>query len=216
MYFTFLLMIIPLIANVVDRVALPAHNSDYIGPANYMTIVLGRNYVKNDLYKAVIEGAVDFGKKYPDTKITYLDAGFAVSSWIPMLPHSSHNTGKSLDFGFVYNDADGEVKSGSPSWTGYGVYAQDKLTNNQKKCFKENSLYGFTKYVGLTIGKGEYVLDKRLTRDLIQSMHKQKKISKIFLEPYLKSSFGLKNYKKIKFHGCESVRHDDHFHVQID
>ncbi len=212
----FLLFFVPLTARIVDRVPLPAHNSDFIGPANYMTIVLGRNYVKQDLYKAVIESAAVFGKKYPTAKITYLDAGFALSSWIPIIPHSGHNGGKSLDFGFIYDDAEGEVKRGSPSWSGYGVYAQEKLTNNQKKCFKENSMYGLSKYFALSTGKGEYKLNKRMTRELVQALHKQTKITKIYLEPYLKSSLGLKRFKKIKFPGCNSVRHDDHIHVQID
>lgn len=212
----FTLIFIPGMASLLDRERLPAHNSDYIGPANYMTVVLNRNYVHKDLKKAVIAAAAQFGDKHPEAKIAYLDAGFPLFSWIPMLPHKSHNTGKSLDIAFVYNDSEGEIKRGSPSWTGYGVFASDKLSKQQKKCLSENGLYDMTKYLGLSVGKGEYELNTKLTQDLIRIFHKQRKIKKIFLEPTLKRSLGLGRFKKIRFHGCESVRHDDHFHIEIE
>ncbi len=216
LYTLALFIVVPLLAKLVDRVPLPAHNSEYIGPANYMTIALGRNYVKSDLYQAIINAAVKFGDKHPDAKITYLDAGFALSKYIPMYPHKSHNTGKSLDLGFIYKNAEGDVMKGSPSWTGYGIFTKEKLTKRQKKCLEENSLYDFTKYFGLGIGKGEYKLEGRLTQDLIKTIHREAKIKQIFIEPYLKASLGLSRFGKIKFHGCDAVRHDDHFHIEIE
>ncbi|MFT5619364.1 MAG: hypothetical protein ACI85I_002607, partial [Arenicella sp.] len=38
---------------------------------------------------------------------------------------------------------------------------------------------------------------------------------KVFIEPHLKTRLGLENYSKIRFHGCQAVRHDDHIHVQL-
>lgn len=216
LYFLFLLMFIPLFARVVDRVPLPAHNSDYIGPANYMTVVLGRNYVKKDLYEALISAVASFGDKHPEAKIVYLDAGFALSSWIPMWPHKSHNSGKSLDLAFIYNDTKGDIQRGTPTWTGYGEYVTDKPNKALRKCLDENSSYDFSKLFGLSVGKNKYVINKRLTQDLIQNIHKESKIKTIFLEPYLKKDLGLSRFKKIKFQGCNSVRHDDHMHIEIE
>lgn len=205
-----------MLARMVDRVPLPAHNSDYIGPASYATVLLGRNYVKQDLYEAVITAVGDFGDKHPEAKVSYLEAGFALSSWIPMLPHSSHNSGKSLDLAFIYNDEKGDIQRGTPSWTGYGVYASDKSNKAINKCLKENGSYDFSKMFGITVGKEPYVINKRLSQDFVQELHKQSKIKSIYLEPYLKKSLGLSRFKKIKFQGCTSVRHDDHMHIEIE
>ena len=57
-----------------------------------------------------------------------------------------------------------------------------------------------------------YWLKKRWNgRQQIQN----KAIKKIFIEPHLKTRWGLKNYQKIRYHGCHAVRHDDHIHVQL-
>lgn len=46
-------------------------------------------------------------------------------------------------------------------------------------------------------------------------MIKNPAVRKIFLEPHLKTRLKLSKYSKIRFHGCHSVRHDDHIHLQL-
>jgi hypothetical protein len=62
--------------------------------------------------------------------------------------------------------------------------------------------------------KKKYRFDPGLTREPIAYYGRDKQIGKILLEPHLTTSLSL-GYGKISGVQCGSVRHDDHFHVQI-
>ena len=62
--------------------------------------------------------------------------------------------------------------------------------------------------------KEMYKFDYKRSFDLINFLASNKLIGKLFIEPHLKSRMNLTN-SKIKFHGCQAVRHDDHIHVQL-
>ncbi len=40
-------------------------------------------------------------------------------------------------------------------------------------------------------------------------------LSVYIIEPYLKKSLGLGTESKIRFQGCQAVRHDDHIHLEL-
>ncbi len=63
--------------------------------------------------------------------------------------------------------------------------------------------------------KDAYPLDEKRTQTMVELFAAQPAISKIFIEPHLKTRLNL-NSPKIRFHGCKAARHDDHVHVQID
>ena len=75
-------------------------------------------------------------------------------------------------------------------------------------------MYDFPKY--LTFGKinKDLVFSEKGTKKLIKNILKSRDVGKIFIEPHLKNRINLKN-KKIRFHGCGAVRHDDHIHVEL-
>ena len=58
-------------------------------------------------------------------------------------------------------------------------------------------------------------LDKEKTIILIQQLLSISNSEKLFIEPHLKQTLGFNNNSKIRFHGCQAVRHDDHIHFQI-
>jgi hypothetical protein len=62
--------------------------------------------------------------------------------------------------------------------------------------------------------KNEFVFDAVRTKTLVNLFAEQLSIGKIFIEPHLKTRLGLVS-AKIRFHGCQAVRHDDHIHVQL-
>jgi hypothetical protein len=62
--------------------------------------------------------------------------------------------------------------------------------------------------------KNDFEFDELRTKRLVQLLTAQKDIGKLFIEPHLKKRLGL-NDAKIRFHGCQAVRHDDHIHVQL-
>jgi len=62
--------------------------------------------------------------------------------------------------------------------------------------------------------KKNFTFDSTKTKELVNLFASKPTIEKIFIEPYLKTRLKLTS-NKIRFHGCEAVRHDDHVHVQI-
>ena len=104
----------------------------------------------------------------------------------------------------------------SKSVSGYGVFEAPKSNEYDQinKCLKDNILYDFPKY--LTFGKinKDLVFSEKGTKKLIKNILKSRDVGKIFIEPHLKNRINLKN-KKIRFHGCGAVRHDDHIHVEL-
>lgn len=64
------------------------------------------------------------------------------------------------------------------------------------------------------IGGIIYIIPEKGTKALAQLILKQKNVGKLFIEPHLKTRLNLTS-KKVRFHGCKAVRHDDHIHFQL-
>ena len=143
-----------------------------------------------------------------------MDASFPFIDDFPLLPHLSHSDGKKIDISFMYLDKNGESTTKKPSTTGYGTFVN--LTNKTAEhCIDKGYWqYDFTRF--LTFGTiDDLKFDKHKTKLLIEELLNYKLTDKIFIEPYLKTELGFDNETKIRFHGCQAVRHDDHIHLQI-
>lgn len=216
LYILATLLIVPPVAAWLGRVPLPLSGS--LRPLTMMTCILNRHYVHPDLKHIAEETATAMDKKYPGSHINYLDANFPFFNKFPLLPHLSHNDGKKLDLAFYYI----EKKSGrecneSPSIIGYGVCEHPKHGEENIPGFcKENGYwqYGFLEKIIPQGKKADFEFDERRTSFLIISIAGKALVEKIFIEPHLKSRMNLSN-SKIRFHGCQAVRHDDHIHFQI-
>ena len=210
-YLAFNLLIIPPIAKSLGRERLPVFNST-LKPRNIIYPLLFRNYVKpelNDLLKRTAEKL-----KKPNIAITYLDANFPFLDGFPLLPHLSHNDGKKIDLSFMYLNEIGRRIDKKPSVTGYGVYVKQENPSAVDCLTKGFWQYDFTKY--LTLGRiNNLNFDSDGTKVLIQELLVNQNSHKLFIEPYLKELLGLNKHSKIRFHGCQAVRHDDHIHFQI-
>lgn len=212
LYFFSTFLIVPLISPVFGREKVK--HSEKIKPTNYMTVLLNRNYVRPKLNELLN----NTGKKLNGTNITihYLDANFPFIDKFPLLPHLSHNDGKKIDISLVYETKNGVISSKKKSVSGYGVFETPKSNEYDQvnKCLKENFLYDFSKY--LTFGKinKDLFFSEKGTKKLIKNILKSRDLGKVFIEPHLKNRINLKN-KKIRFHGCGAVRHDDHIHLEL-
>ena len=136
-----------------------------------------------------------------------------------MLPHLSHSDGKKLDITYYYKDNSSNKEiHGSPSWLGYGFC--EEPTRHEINTTTECKSQGYWQYdllrhfVSKSL-KGKYNVDGQKTAQLIKAFANESTISMIFIEPHLKQRWGLSNIEKIRFQGCQAVRHDDHIHVQI-
>ncbi len=213
---TFLL--VPVIAKPFGRVPLPLTETDHLQPLNILTCFLNRNYVRPELKQTAFEVAKQMNTKFPGTTINYLDANFPFIDRFPLIPHLSHNDGKKLDLSFCYrNTKTGEPTNECPSFIGYGI-CEEPLPNEKNTtdfCAEKGYWqYSFLTKVISQKNKQYFTFDSEKTKELVNLFAAQPSIGKIFIEPHLKTRLNLTSVK-IRFHGCQAVRHDDHIHVQL-
>ena len=209
------LILVPNLAPLFGREKIK--QSELIKAHSFFTNLMNRNYVRPELNKALASIANRVSKKHKGLYLVYLDANFPFINKFPLLPHLSHNDGKKIDVSLVYKDEKGVLTNKKPSVSGYGVFEVPlKGEYNQIKTCKDSGKwqYDFTKYFTFgAINKG-LVFSEKGTKDLVLAIQKEPSIGKIFIEPHIKNRLHLKS-SKIRFHGCQAVRHDDHIHFQL-
>jgi hypothetical protein len=212
-YLLLTFLIVPLIAPLLGREKVI--HTEKINPANYMTVILNRNYVRPELNKLLKK--IDQNLNGTEITINYLDANFPFINKFPLLPHLSHNDGKKLDLSLIYETKNGEISKEQKSNSGYGVYeGPNRSESNQiKKCLDKGYFqYDFPKYLTLGIKNKELVFSARGTKALLNAILKEDNLGKLFIEPHLKERLKLNN-NKVRYHGCRAARHDDHIHIQL-
>ena len=217
LYVFCLFVIVPLIAKPFGRVPLPLFRTNHVQPGTIWTCVLNRNYVTPNLKSTVFSVADKMSKKYPGTVVNYLEANFPFINGFPLPPHLSHKDGKKLDLSFLYNDRKtGLNTTDLPSFFGYGVCEAPKQTEVNMPEVCDGKGYWQYNLISQIIKqeKNDFIFDSVRTKTLVNLFAEQTSIGKIFIEPHLKTRLGLVS-TKIRFHGCQAVRHDDHIHLQL-
>ena len=211
------LFVVPNIAPIFGREMVK--NTSNISATNYMTVLLNRNYVKPELNILLHQVSEDLKQIDSSIVVSYLDANFPFINGFPMFPHLSHNDGKKVDLAFLYYDSLKQQSSNNtPSYFGYGAYTEPKPNEENTALRCENMgywQYGFLGKILPERNTPNLILDEKRTRHLLLLLSQQATIKKIFIEPYLKMRLSLNSVNKIRFHGCQAVRHDDHIHVQL-
>jgi hypothetical protein len=217
-YAVFLFGIVPITASLFGRVPLPLVTKNFVKPANMLTYVLGRNYVRRELREIIFHVGGEMQEKYPGTVINYLDTGFPFINGFPLWPHLSHNDGKKADISFQYfNNVTGEYSTDVPSWIGYGVCEEPRADEYDYAAVCEQKgfwQYSFMRNHVSQEFKHNYLFDETRTAALVRAFIRKKEIGKILIEPHLKQRLNL-THPKVRLHGCQAVRHDDHVHVQL-
>jgi len=218
LYLFSVFVIVPPIAKLFGRVAMPLTTTNHVRPTNMLTVILNRNYVRPELRRATFDVAAKLSKKYPGTTLNYLEANFPFFNGFSLAPHLSHSDGKKLDVSFFYRDAGtSEATDRVPSWLGYGV-SEGPLPgefDRPAECARQG--YWQYSFMSRAIPQGnkmKYTFDPRRTKDLVNFFATDQSIGKILIEPHLKTRLGLTSVK-VRLHGCIAVRHDDHIHVQL-
>lgn len=217
-YLIFVFAVVPLAAKPFGRVPLPLFERNHVRPANAITFFLNRNYVRPVLRRITYAVADRMNEEHPGTTLNYLDANFPFINKFPLFPHLSHNDGKKLDLSFLYKDSKTGIETNEvPSWIGYGICEEPRPgeANRPDDCAQK----GFWQYSALKENlpqgaKADFIFDEVRTRLMINSFVKEKNLGKILIEPHLKTRLHLTS-DKIRLHGCNAVRHDDHIHVQL-
>lgn len=211
-------LIVPIIAKPLGRIPLPLTQTNNLQPLNILTCFLNRNYVKPELKLTMFEVAKQMNNKFPGTVLNYLDANFPFFNGFPLFPHLSHNDGKKVDLSFCYiNTQTNNSTNESPSFIGYGI-CEEALPNekNTSDFCAKNGYWQYTILKNLVSqeNKKKLKFDQSKTKDLINFFASKQIIGKIFIEPHLKKRLHLTS-DKIRFQGCQAVRHDDHIHIQL-
>lgn len=218
LYLTFTFLFIPIIAKPFGRLPLPLIETNHLKPLTFLTCLLNRHYVRKELKEVALHAADEMHTAFPSTTIHYLDGNFPFINNFPLLPHLSHNDGKKLDLAFCYlESATGKETNDCPSVIGYGICEEPMASEKNTAQFCAQR--GYWKYSFLTHvvpqenGKN-FQLDNKRTKKLVNLLTADKSIGKLFIEPHLVARLELHS-DKIRFHGCQAVRHDDHIHVQL-
>ena len=213
-----LFIVPPLAKTWYNRIPLPMVREGNFQPLNFITCILNRHYVRSSLLVHAKNVANRLEAKHPGTVMYYLDANFPFINGFPLPPHLSHNDGVKLDLAFCYKDQKtGVAVNASPSWMGYGVCEEPRAgEENMSELCEEKGYwhYSFLKVIMPQGGKEQYALDEERTRELVSVWATEGDVEKVFIEPHLKTRLRLKS-DKIRFHGCQAVRHDDHLHIQL-
>ncbi|MHA7059061.1 hypothetical protein ACWGOQ_0017680 [Aquimarina sp. M1] len=208
-------LIVPYLAPVFGREKIK--NNDVLEAHSTFTIFCNRNYVTPQLNAVLLNIAKTINDKHNTIKLIYLDANFPFITGFPLLPHLSHRDGKKIDISLIYKNEKNKITNKKPAIFGYGVYEDlDPGEYNQIRVCKKKGYwqYDFAKYLTFGILNKQLKLSEKATKDLLLTIVKEQKVRKVFIEPHLKNRLGLQS-SKIRFHGCQAVRHDDHIHVQL-
>ncbi|RNC88517.1 MAG: hypothetical protein ED555_12825 [Allomuricauda sp.] len=208
-------LIVPIVAPFFGREKIK--ESEVVKAHSFFYKLANRNYVRPELNKAIQRIATEFDRKNNGIQLVYLDANFPFIDKFPLLPHLSHNDGKKIDVSLVYKEKNGQLTNKKPSVSGYGAFENptsseyDQLAVCKKKGHWH---YDFPKY--LTFGNINKDIEFSImgTRQLANLIVDQREIGKLFIEPHLKTRLNLTS-GKVRFHGCQAVRHDDHIHFQL-
>jgi hypothetical protein len=199
--------IVPPIAKQFGRVRLTTIDKSILRPHSVWYSVLNRDYVVPKLAETTQRVAI----------IYFLDAAFPFHG-MPLLPHLNHEDAHQLDITFFYLDKNQQVTNDKPSTLGYGYYESPRVgepqTSEYCKTKLKNKFYDFAQ--NMTFGsRKDLTFDPNRTKKIIQTFAQDRNVRRIFLEPHLTKRLNFKGLDNIRPAGCETARHDDHFHVQI-
>ncbi len=200
--------LVPFVAPLAGREKI--HTHPRLQPANFMTVVLNRNYVSPKL-QAVLQEVAE------NQSIRFSDANFPFINKFPLLPHLSHNDGNKVDLSFIYETLDGQPTDKTKSVSGYGVFESPKPNEfDQISVCKQQGYfqYDFPKYLTFGTKNSDLIFSESANTALIKQIVRHPSIQKVFIEPHLVTRLQLSS-SKIRYHGCRAVRHDDHIHIQV-
>ena len=196
------------IAPHFGRVALPCMTDEALKVRSVVFCSLNRQYVVPELRDVLNDMARALSSEYPGSQTFVLDAGFPFFEGFPLLPHLSHDDGRKADIAFYYADESGYLPGKTKSPISYFAFE-----NGPTSC--PPAWITFRWNVGLLQKLWpDWRLETDRTRFALQSLGRDPRVGKMFIEPHLKTRLRLSD-GKLRFQGCRAARHDDHIHVQL-
>ncbi|GGE09897.1 hypothetical protein GCM10010831_09280 [Psychroflexus salis] len=207
-------VLVPKLASLFGRVKIKS--TAFVQPHSSFYSWSNRNYVTKELHQVLQNMGKDLSENNPGIQLVYLDANFPFLDGFPLLPHRYHNDGKKIDISFIYQE-NNQLTNAKPSFSGYGIFESPLKgeVNQINECLNTGySQYDFTKFITLGTVNPKLKFDEIINRNFLNDFLAEDFVQTIFIEPHLKTRLGLNNEKLI-YHGCGTVRHDDHIHVEV-
>jgi hypothetical protein len=200
------------VAPVFGRVPIPC-TGEVLRSQSRLYCVLMRNFVAPEMLAVAQAAAGAVAAEFPGTVTLTLDGGFPFLEGMPLVPHLSHDDGGKLDFAFYY--AETPVGGGAylPGQTNSPIGYFSFLRLGEETCppvwltlrWEMRWIEPLHRSLGL---------EPKRTRALIETLAKDPRAGKVFVEPPVAAALGVTG-PKIRFQGCRAARHDDHIHVQL-
>jgi hypothetical protein len=196
------------IAPQFGRVAVSCLDDGPLQVQSWMYCALNRTYVTPEMAQVLQDTANEVNNRFPGTTTLLLDGNFPFVTGFPLLPHLSHDDGEKADLAFYYRDGKGYLPGQTRSPLGYFAF-EDGPTQCEPTWpslrWDLNGLQPLWR---------SYALDADRTRFAVQTLARDPRVDKIFVEPHLVDHLQL-SHPKIRFQGCRAARHDDHIHFQL-
>ncbi len=177
------------------------------GPRTIWTCLLNRHYAILPARQALQRISNGFSREYKGSRVTYLDAGFPLFAWFPMVPHISHADGRKIDLALFFT---GGAAPSSP--IGYWGFVQPRDGDPQPCRGREGWLRWDMAWLQPLFQ--DPPLDGLRTRTLLVRLAADPAVRRVLVEPHLRARLGL-DHAKLRFQGCSAARHDDHIHVEF-
>lgn len=220
-FYSLATVITSFVAPLFGRVPLPCFVSEesHLVVRSPLYCALNRNYVTPELKAMAMALAQAIDRQFPGTTTIALDSNFPFVDGFPLLPHLSHDDGRKLDFAYYYDGPDGRFMNGATrSPIGYFAFEQPKPDDEQPCAGRTDWLTTRWDFLRLQSLFPDYPLDRPRTVAAINWLVTEGVdrfgVEKLFLEPHLKTTFGITD-PHVRFQGCRAARHDDHIHVQL-
>lgn len=127
-----------------------------------------------------------------------------------MPPHLSHGDGREIDVALFYETLDGAPLPRPPTSSGYYAFEPRRLADPDP-CVGRRRPGNNTDPPAARAWR----LDEERTRTLIRALLDDTRVRRLLLEPHLKRRLGFANEDRIRFPGCNTLRHDGHIHVDV-
>jgi len=184
---------------------------------HWFYVVTNRNYVKPRLNHTLQQIAKGVQTNHPQVKIIFMDASFPFIDGFPLLPHLYHDDGRKVDVALIYEDSLGSITNRKPTVSGYGYFERPHQGEcNQVYICKSAGewQYDFTRYLTFGTPHEELKFSAKANFALATVTLNNNSVDRIFIEPHLRERLSLHS-SKVWYHGCQSVRHDDHIHIEL-
>ncbi|MBL8558537.1 MAG: hypothetical protein JNM47_07445 [Hyphomonadaceae bacterium] len=196
-------------ASAAGLVRLPCRAEVNLKAAHSNYCTLDRNWVTPDAQAVMRDAAAQVAAAHPGAVVHYMEASWP-SAQRPMPPHLSHGDGRQIDVALFYETSKAAPLPRPPTPSGY--YAFEPMRDGD-----------FDPCVGVKRpgnnrsppADRNWRLDEERTRTLIAALLADNRVRRLLLEPHLKARLGFANEARIRFPGCNTLRHDGHVHVDV-